>query len=76
LIGLELTQLLEPYTTACLPDPSQNQDVKEINLKFLSFKQIVLDRVIAAQMDKKLSNCYGTWRYVTVLTRIHHWILS
>jgi hypothetical protein len=27
-------------------------------------------------MDKKLSNCYGTWRYVTVLTRINHWILS
>jgi hypothetical protein len=73
LIGLELTQLLEP---ACLPDPSQNQDVKEINLKILSLKRIVLDRVIAAQMDKKLSNCYGTWRYVTVLTRINHWILS
>jgi hypothetical protein len=32
--------------------------------------RVVLDKLIVAQLVKKFSTLYGTWRFVTVFTRV------
>jgi len=36
----------------------------------------VLQKLVVTQLVKKFPTFYGTWRFIIVFTRFHHWSLS
>jgi len=37
---------------------------------------VLLQKLIVAQLIKKFPGIYGTWMFITVLVRVHHWTLA
>jgi len=38
--------------------------------------RVLLEKPIVTQLVKKFPALYGTWRFITMFTRAHHWSLS
>jgi hypothetical protein len=45
-------------------------------IKLTPWKRVLLEKLIITQLAKKFPAFYGTQRFITIFTRIHHCYLS
>jgi len=54
----------------------QNESLHICPCKLTPWSIILLEKIIVTHPFKKFPALFGTWRFITVFTRVHHWSLS